>query len=100
MTSHSNLIEEARRKLVRSGATEIEVLDGLYTGRGSKWRAPVPDIICRMSGKKVAVECGYLANKDRFAQLKTAGYEVVIWWPYLEVFDSTMTLPSFSNWVS
>ena len=75
------------------GIENIRVLDGVHTGRKSRWKKPLPDIIGEIRGKKVAVECGYLAHKDRFGELKAAGYEIIIHWPYLEVLDSTMTLP-------
>ena len=91
---HGLLVEQARQYLVRQGASNIVVLDGVHTGRKSPYKKPIPDLIAVMDGKKVAVECGYLTGfEKRWKELKDAGYEIVIHFPYLECFDLSMNNP-------
>jgi hypothetical protein len=87
------MIQLARADLVRTGASSIQVIDGAYIGRGSKWKKPVPDVVATIGERRVAVECGYLANRNRLEELRAVGYEVVIHWPYLEFFDPSMMTP-------
>lgn len=90
------MTSEAEEWLIRNGGKNVRVLDGVHTGKGSEYKSPLPDVVGELRGRKVAIECGWMSGgcAKRITQLKTAGYQIVIHWPYLECFDITMTLPS------
>lgn len=90
--SHDFLIEQALDHLKKIGATNIKVLD-----QAGRHKAPIPDIVAIVDGKKVAVECGSLVGgpEKRFEQLKKAGYEIIVHFPRLENFDISMLAPQY-----